>query len=89
MMEITVKATPEHVQDAPRAIRDAVREVVDGVAARVERVFPQASTGNRSRMFILNLPDELSSDQVRRLIDRLERQDAVEYASLPEPRRAI
>ena len=89
-MEIIVKATTERAHEIEETVARRVGEAL-GTAARVtvSRLFPHVKSGNRARMLLVRLPDELSSDEVTSVLERLRAAEGVEYAELPSPRKPM
>ncbi len=55
----------------------------------VKPVFPGLSSGHRSGMFTVDLPDSVSAKVVTSIIDSLQGDASVEYAGLPAEKRPM
>jgi hypothetical protein len=66
-------------------IRDAHRSRTDAV--RVTPVFPNVATGSRAGLFTIDLPDDLPAPVLDAVMQSLRRDESVEYAELPAPKR--
>lgn len=88
-MQIVVKAAEDSVEDPMEVItRDVAETLGDrNERALVSKVFPGLTHGNRARLYVVHLPDDLSAKEVRRVVKRLSNQEALEYAEVPAPRR--
>jgi hypothetical protein len=92
-MRITVKLQPGTSADT---IIEVVHRSLNypmhrtpGNSVVVERLFPDADTGNRARMYSVELPDSFSNAQMRNVLDALQHTAAIEYVEIPSVRRAI
>jgi hypothetical protein len=89
-VEIIVKATTERSDGMEETVGQCVGEAL-GTAARVSvsRLFPHVKSGNRARMLLVRLPDDVTSGQVTSVLERLRAAEGVEYAQLPSPRKPM
>ena len=91
-MAIVVKLDSDHVDGAEQRIRDRVSGALPARArggVHVERLFPGQREGNRARMFSVDLPADLTEREVRAVIDAVEADEGVEYASVPAAKHPI
>lgn len=89
-MQIVVKAAKD--QDDPLEI--IARNVAETLGDReekavVSKVFPGQTLGHRARLYTVHLPDDLPAQDVNRVVERLSRQRAFEYAEVPAPKRPL
>ena len=89
-VDIIVKATADRVDDIDTTVTERVREVL-GTAARVtvSRVFPDVTRGNRARLLLVRLPDELAAPDVTSVLEHLRSAEGVEYAEVPSPKKPM
>ena len=90
-MQIVVKTSKERAEDAAHLIAKSVTGTLGTRCADpvVSKVFPGQTTGNRARLYMVHLPDELSEKEVSRVVERLRSQDAVESAEIPSPKNPM
>ncbi len=90
-MQIVVKAVKGSEQDPVEVITRNVAETLGDRDERpmVSKVFPDQTTGNRSRLYMVHLPDDLSGQDVNRVVERLSRQESLEYAEIPAAKRPM
>jgi len=88
---IVVKLDSDHVDGAEERLRERVSGVLPDRArsrVHVEKLFP-TQQGNRGRMFSVELPPDLTPREVQAVIDAVESDEGVEYASVPAAKRPI
>jgi hypothetical protein len=85
-MQIAVKAAEGRTKDASQAIERAVRQTLPEATVSVRQLFPDASTGNRARLFVVEVPDHLPPTDVAQVVAALNGHAAIEYASIPSPK---
>jgi hypothetical protein len=86
MMQIIVKVTPERMADAAEIVTRSVAETLPDRPREeviVAPVFPGLTTGQRARLFSVNLPSDLSRQEVDRVVEALGQDSALEYAEIP------
>jgi hypothetical protein len=91
-MQVVVKAKPEFQNGIVDLLSTGVSQALPGGThspIRITKVFPELSKGNRSRLYAVHLPDDLAKDDVDRVVLQLRRQESLEYAEIPAPRREI
>jgi len=89
---IVVKLDSDHVDGAEARLRERVSGVLPDRArsgVHVEKLFPAQHQGNRARMFSVELPPDLTPREVQAVIDAVESDEGVEYASVPAAKRPI
>ena len=84
-MQIVVKAAEDSGEDPIEVItRDVAETLGDrNDRALVSKVFPGLTHGNRARLYVVHLPDDLSAKEVSRVVERLSSQEGLEYAEVP------
>ena len=87
-MQIAVKAVEGRTKDASEVIRRAIRRTLPDAPVSVRQLFPDASTGNRARLFVVEVSDQLPPTDVAQVVAALNDEAAIEYASIPSPRSA-
>jgi hypothetical protein len=88
-MHIIYKVKENRVKEAEEIALKNIEQVLPESAAQevsVEQVFPGLTKGQRARLFSINLPVQLSDDELSQLVERLREEDGIEYAELPAPR---
>jgi hypothetical protein len=91
-MQIVVKVVSDHVADAPALVARRVAEHLPahtGGKVDVSELFPGLTRGRRAGLVTVRLPHGLSEAEVDRLVEDLQREDAVEYAELPAPKHPV
>lgn len=90
-MQIVVKAVKNLDQDPVEVITRNVAETLGDRDEKpvVSKVFPDQTTGNRGRLYMVHLPDGLPDQDVDRVVESLSNQDSVEYAEVPAARRPM
>ena len=86
VMQIAVKAAEGRTKDASEVISRAVRRTLPDASVSVRQLFPDAPTGNRARLFVVEVPDHLPPTDVAQVVAALNDEAAIEYASIPSPR---
>lgn len=90
-MQLVVKVAADHIPEGAEAILRAVAQCFDAEVTRrtsVRAVFPELSRGRRAGLFTIDLPDEVSSEQVQPLLDTLKGDRRLEYAERAQDRNA-
>jgi hypothetical protein len=85
-VQIAVKAAEGRVKDASNVVRRVVRRALPDAPVAVRQLFPEAATGQRARLFVVEIPDDRSPADVQKLVDALNGDAAIEYASMPSPK---
>lgn len=90
-MQIIVKAAKSSDKDPMELISRSVAESLGDreKTAVVSKVFPDQTSGHRARLYTVNLPDGLTDRDIKSVVERLSRQDALEYAEIPAPKRPL
>jgi hypothetical protein len=92
-MQVVVKTSDTSTKDASPLIRNLVLNAVpalnEAVGVFVSKVFPTATTGNRSRMYTIKLPDDIAAPVVGKLVDELAKNEKLEYAQLSSPKKPL
>ena len=90
-MQIVVKAAKGSEQDPVEIITRNVAETLGERDDRavISKIFPDQTSGNRSRLYMVHLPDDVPEKDVTRVVERLSRQEAFEYAEVPASRRPM
>ncbi|MFL6200271.1 MAG: hypothetical protein ACJ76J_13910 [Thermoanaerobaculia bacterium] len=90
-MQIVVKAAKNQDKDPLDVITSSVAETLGSrdKQAVVSKVFPAQTTGHRARLYTVELPDDLPAKDLNRVVERLSRQEAFEYAELPAAKRPL
>ena len=84
-MQIVVKVAGGHVGEDE--VRGAAAAAGAPKSAVVSKVFPEATEGRRSLLYVLDVPDETPPADLHRVLRQLKGHPAVEYAELPSERR--
>jgi hypothetical protein len=90
--QIIVKAKPGYVDYAAKTMRQDVYDILaDRPSAPIEvtKVFPNQDQGNRARLFAVHLPDDLSDQDITKVLEYLRAQEKLEYAEAPSPREPM
>ncbi|MEA2711295.1 MAG: hypothetical protein QOF78_3896 [Phycisphaerales bacterium] len=91
-MQIVIKGAREINSDLASQVRAQAVSLINGISAknvRVTKVFPEAQVGQRARLYVLHLPDDLNDSRVEAILRALRSLKDLESASLPSPRRPI
>jgi hypothetical protein len=90
-VQIVVKTTHGDDEDLAPMIRSMIAAVSPGTdeAIQVAKVFPQATTGNRSRMYAVNLPESVSREQAGNIAKELAHHQELEYAEIAAEKRPL
>jgi len=90
-MQIVVKAVKNLDRDPIEIITRNVAETLGerDEKAVVSKVFPEQTSGNRARLYMVHLPDDLPEKDISRLVERLSNQEALEYAEVPAAKRPM
>lgn len=91
-MQIIFKAKEEQLDEAAEIVAQSVSELLPAGAmagVTIRRVFPGLAGGQRARLFSLNLPDDLPEQKVAEVVDALSQEEALEYATIPAPKKAL
>ena len=90
-MQIVVKAAKNSEQDPVEVITQNVAETLGDRDEKpvVSKVFPEQTTGNRGRLYMVHLPDDLPDQDVSRVVEGLSRQESLEYAEIPAAKRPM
>ncbi len=84
-MQIVLKSTPEREGEIVAIVEAAAARHAPGKAARIERVFPAGTRGNRGRMFTVTIPG-ISEDALPALMQAIRDSGAAEYVERPAPK---
>jgi hypothetical protein len=89
-MQIVVKAAKDQ-EDPLEIITRNVAETLGESDEKplVVKVFPDQTIGHRARLYAIHLPDDLPAKDVNRVVERLSKQKAFEYAEVPAPKRPL
>lgn len=88
-MQVIFKAREGRAKDAAKAVAKKLGAILSERAAegvKVRQVFPGLTSGQRARLFTVDLPDDLSEQEVRAAVEGLRDDEALEYAELPAPK---
>ena len=85
-MQIAVKAAEGRTKDAADVVRRVVHQTLPGASVSVRQLFPEASSGNRARLFVVDLAEDPSPADVDKVVGDLNGDAAIEYASVPSPK---
>jgi len=91
-MQIIYKVKENRVKEAEEIALKNIEQVLPAAAAQevsVEQVFPGLTKGQRARLFSINLPVQLSDDELSQLVKRLREEDGIEYAEFPAARKPM
>lgn len=91
-MQIIYKMKEGRVKEAEKmALKNLEQVFSESVMkeASVRQVFPGLTTGQRARLFSINLPAQLPDEQLSEVVELLREEDGVEYAELPAPKRPM
>jgi hypothetical protein len=90
-MQIVVKASKDSKKDPIEVITRNVTETLGNrdEKAVVSKLFPDQISGNRARLYMVHLPDDLPDRDVSRIVERLSSHDALEYAEIPAAKRPL
>lgn len=90
-MQIVVKAVKNQDKDPVDVITRSVAETLGNRdrQAVVSKVFPDQTSGHRARLYTVELPDDLPARDLNQIVERLSRQEALEYAELPAAKRPL
>lgn len=91
-MQIVVKtAVTNQDKDPIDVITRSVAETLGNrdKEAVVSKVFPNQTSGHRARLYTVELPDDLPAKDLNQIVERLSRQEALEYAELPAAKRPL
>jgi hypothetical protein len=81
------------VKDAEEiALKNIEQVLPESIAEEilVRQVFPGLITGQRARLFSINLSSvQVSDDKISQLVARLCEEDGIEYAELPSPKQPM
>lgn len=91
-MQIICKVREGCVGEAEKLVTDSIRQVLPASVVSqvtVKQVFPGVTTGQRARLFTVNLPDPLPDQDLRGVMESLRSGDALEYAELPAEKQAL
>jgi hypothetical protein len=90
-VDIVVKAAKDQTEDPREIITRSVAETLGDTKRRavISKVFPEQTTGNRARLYMVRLPDDLPTKDLNRVVEQLSSQEAFEYAELPAAKRPL
>ncbi|MGH8503177.1 MAG: hypothetical protein ACREVE_12035 [Gammaproteobacteria bacterium] len=91
-MQIICKVKEGRVAEAEKLVTDSISQVLSASVVgqvTVKQVFPGVTTGQRARLFTVNLPDQLSDHKLRVVMESLRSEDALEYAELPAEKQPM
>jgi hypothetical protein len=90
-MQIIYKVKEGKVGEAKKIARKRIDEVLPEPSEEVSvrQVFPGLTTGQRARLFTIDLPSQLPDDNVTELIELLRKEDGIEYAERPATKRPM
>jgi hypothetical protein len=93
-MQIVVKTSEPAAEDACPLIRRWVLNAAPKLdkneqAIDVSKVFPTVTSGNRARMYTINLPDDVSDQDLGHIVDVLKKQSELEYAQVAAPKQPL
>jgi len=75
-----------HKMRNPAEQRSSIHKLVGGDCSQVDALFPDSDEPQLATMFELRLKDDAS---VKQVLDKLSRDDEIEYAHEPEERRPL
>ncbi len=90
-MQIICKSTHNRFDEAEKEISETVSKVLPAAAARkvtIKRVFPEVTSGQRARLFTIDLPN-VSESQVKAVVDTLQSGEGIEYAQIPASKQPL
>ena len=91
-MQIVFKAREGRVKQVEKLVGKKLRKALPGTPLKdvtVRPVFPDVTTGQRSRLFTIDLPDQLPEQKITQLVESLREEDALEYAEIPAAKRPL
>jgi hypothetical protein len=91
-MQIVFKTREGRAKQVEKLVSKTLRKALPGVPLKsftVRPIFPGVATGQRSRLFTVDLPDQLSEQKITQLVESLRKEDALEYAEVPAPKRPL
>lgn len=91
-MQIIYKVKENRVEEAEEIALKNLEQVLPESAAKevsVRQVFPGLTTGQRARLFCIDLPVQLSDDKISKLVALLREEDGIEYAELPAAKQPM
>jgi hypothetical protein len=91
-MQIVFKAREGRAKQAEKLVSKTLRKALPEMALKgvtVRPIFPAVATGQRSRLFTVDLPDQLSEQKIAQLVESLRKEDALEYAEVPAAKRPL
>ncbi|HEX8474088.1 MAG TPA: hypothetical protein VF666_08660 [Pyrinomonadaceae bacterium] len=91
-MQIIYKVKEGKVEEAKEIALKNIDEALPEPTIKevsVRQVFPGLTTGQRARLFTIDLPSQLPDDNVTELIELLRKEDGIEYAELPAAKRPM
>jgi hypothetical protein len=93
-MQIVVKTSDTGAEDPRPLIRRWVLNAAPKLDKNekdidVSKVFPAVTSGNRARMYTINLPEHVSDQEVGHIVETLKNQSELEYAQLAAPKHPL
>ncbi len=91
-MQIIYKVRENRVEEAEEIAVKNLEQVLTESAAKevsVRQVFPGLTSGQRARLFSINLPLQLSDDKLSELVTLLREEEGVEYAEIPAAKQPM
>jgi hypothetical protein len=91
-MQIVFKARAGRAKQVEKLVGKTLRKALPGVpleSVTIRPIFPDVATGQRSRLFTVDLPDQLPQQKITQLVESLRKEDALEYAEIPAAKRPL
>jgi len=91
-MQIIFKVKEGRAGEVEELVTKSISKALPGFPANdvtVRQVFPGVTTGQRSRLFTVDLPDRLPDQKIDEVIESLRNEDALEYAEVPAPKQPM
>jgi hypothetical protein len=91
-MQIVFKARQGRAKQVEKLVSKTFKKALPEVPLKsvtVRQIFPGVTTGQRSRLFTVDVPDQLSEQKITHLVESLRKEDALEYAEIPAAKRPL
>jgi hypothetical protein len=91
-MQIVFKARAGRAKQAEKLVGETLKKTLPGESLEnitIRPIFPGVATGQRARLFAVDLPDQLSQQNITKLMESLRNEEALEYAEIPAAKRPL
>lgn len=91
VMQIVFKVREGQAEQGEEAAKSAAKSHLPDAMkdVSVRQLFPGLTTGQRARLFILELPEGVPDGKIKEVVSSLHKDEAIEYAEIPASKRPM